>query len=119
MEPREAEFFSIEPDGNGGKQIHVFGYCYCTGDDDEEESWRNVEYTFFIEPLQDFIDRLQKNEDYVDTSACDVKQYIGDYSGEGIVNIINHYFDGHTANAELHYSEITMDTPCGDYIFFV
>lgn len=117
-EPREAEFFSIEPDGQGGKQIHIFGYCYSTGDDDEEEPWRNVEYTFFIEPLEEFIEHLKANENYVDETAGDVKQYIGDYADDGIVDIINHYFNGHTADAVLHYSEIAIDTPCGDYMFY-
>ena len=109
-EPEAMEFYSIEPDGQGGKQIHVWGYCYTEG------PWRNVEYTGFIEPLQEFIDHLKQNENYVDDTAADVKQYIGDYTDEGMADIINHYFCGHTANRRLHYSEITIDTPCGDYI---
>lgn len=116
-EPEEMEFYSIEPDGKGGKQIHVFGYCYCNGEDNGEGSWRNVEYTWFIEPLHEFIEHLKQDEDYVDNTAAELNQYIGDYTDEGIVDIINHYFCGRTANAELHYSEITIDTPCGDYMF--
>lgn len=115
-EPEEMEFYSIEPDGKGGKQIHVLGYCYTEGDDQGDGPWRNVEYTGFIEPLQEFIDHLKQNENYVDETAADVKQYIGDYTDEGMTDVINHYFDGHTANRRLHYSEITIDTPCGDYI---
>lgn len=115
-EPEEMEFYSIEPDGQGGKQIHVWGYCYTEGDDQGEGPWRNVEYTGFIEPLQEFIDHLRENENYVDDTAADVKQYIGDYTDDGMVDVINHYFCGHTANRRLHYSEITIDTPCGDYI---
>lgn len=115
-EPEEMEFYSIEPDGKGGKQIHVLGYCYTEGDDQGEGPWRNVEYTFFIEPLQEFIDHLKQNENYVGDTAADVKQYIGDYTDEGMADVINHYFDGQTANRRLHYSEITIDTPCGDYI---
>jgi len=116
MEPEAMEFYSIEPDGKGGKQIHVLGYCYTEGDDQGEGPWRNVEYTFFIEPLQEFIDHLLEDENYVDDTASELKQYIGDYTDEGMVDIINHYFCGHTANRCLHYSEITIDTPCGDYI---
>ena len=116
-EPEEMEFYSIEPDGQGGKQIHVWGYCYTEGDDQGEGPWRNVEYTGFIEPLQEFIDHLRENENYVDETAADVKQYIGDYTDEGMADVINHYFCGHTANRRLHYSEITIDTLCGDYCF--
>ena len=116
-DPQEAEFFSIEPDGNGGKQIHIFGYCYI-GEDDGKGPWRNVEYTGFIEPLQEFIKHLKADENYVDNTAANLNQYIGDYTDEGIVDIINHYFNSHTADRLLYYSEITMDTPCGDYMFY-
>ena len=116
MEPQDdMEFFSIEPDGHGGKQIHIFGYCYM-GDDIGEGPWRNVEYTFFIEPLSEFIEHLEKNENYVNDTAANVKQYISDYTEEGITDIINHYFNGHEADGFLHYSELSMDTPCGDYV---
>jgi len=115
-EPEEMEFYSIEPDGQGGKQIHVWGYCYTEGDDQGEGPWRSVEYTGFIEPLQEFIDHLKQNEDYVDNTAAELNQYIGDYTDEGMADVINHYFCGHTANRRLGYSEITIDTPCGDYI---
>lgn len=115
-EPEETEFYSIEPDGKGGKRIHVFGYCYCNGEDNGEGPWRNLEYTGFIEPLQEFIEHLKQDEDYVDNTAAELNQYIGDYTDEGMADVINHYFDGRTANRRLHYSEITIDTPCGDYI---
>lgn len=116
-EPKEMEFFSIEDDGHGGKQIHILGYCYTEGEDNGDGPWRNVEYTWFIEPLQEFIEHLKQDEDYVDNHASELTQYIGDHTDEEIVDIINHYFCGHTANAVLHYSDITIDTPCGDYVF--
>ena len=47
-----------------------------------------------------------------------MKQYIGDYTDDGIVDIINHYFNGRTAGSVLHYPEITIDTPVGDYMFY-
>jgi len=115
-EPKEMEFFSIACNEGGIKYIHVWGYCYC-GDDDGNGPWRHVEYTGFIEPLQEFIEHLQAEENYVDNHASELTQYIGDYQDDGIVDIINHYFNGETANDVLHYSEITIDTPCGDYVF--
>lgn len=114
-EPEEMEFYSIEPDGQGGKQIHILGYTYAS-DNNTKDYWRVAEGTFMIFPLQEFIDNLQQDEDYVSNLWCDAKQYEGDYTDEQVVDIINHYFDGRTANRRLHYSEITIDTPCGDYI---
>lgn len=116
-EPKEVEFFSIEDDGHGGKQIHVWGYTYTEGDDQGDGPWRNVEYTGFIEPLQEFIDHLNAEENYVDNHASLLTQYISDHTDEEIVDIINFYFCEHTANDVLRYSEITIDTPCGDYMF--
>lgn len=115
-EPKEMEFFSIEDDGKGGKQIHILGYTYAS-DNDTEDYWRVAEGTFIIIPLQEFIDNLKQNEDYVSDLWCDAKQYEGDHTDEQVVDIINHYFNGETANDVLHYSEITIDTPCGDYMF--
>lgn len=110
MEPTGTEFYSIEPDGHGGKNIHVFGYCYYV------DTWKNVEYTGFIEPLQEFIEHLKADAHYVDNAASELNQYIGDFNDTDMANIINHYFNGHTADRRLAYSEITTATPCGDYI---
>lgn len=110
-ELEEMEFYSIESDGKGGKQIHMLGYIY-----QNDDHWTGVEPAFLILPLQEFIDQLAKEEDYTDRLLSEAKLYEGDYDDEGAVDYINHYFDGHTANRRLHYSEITIDTPCGDYI---
>lgn len=109
-EPIEMDFYSIEPDGNGGKQIHVFGYCY------KEDTWRNVEYSFFIEPLRDFIEHLKADENYPYNKASELKQYISDCTANEMVEIINCYFNGGTPDYLLPYSDITIDTPCGNYI---
>ena len=114
-EPEEMEFYSIEPDGKGGKQIHILGYTYAS-DNNTKDYWRVAEGTFMIFPLQEFIDNLKQDEDHVNNLWCDAKLYEGDYTDEQVVDIINHYFNGQTANRRLHYSEITIDTPCGDYI---
>lgn len=116
-EPMELEFFSIEDDSKGGKQIHILGYLYTEGEDEGEGEWRNVEYTGFIEPLEEFVKHYAEKDNYVDDTASELKQYIGDLDDEEVVDIINHYFNGHPADYELHYSDITMDTPCGDYCF--
>ena len=114
-EPEEMEFYSIESDGQGGKQIHILGYTYAS-DNNTKDYWRVAEGSFMIFPLQEFIDNLKQDEDHVNNLWCDAKQYEGEYTDEQVVDIINHYFNGRTANRRLHYSEITIDTPCGDYI---
>lgn len=116
-EPMELEFFSIEDDGRGGKQIHVLGYLYTEGEDNGDGEWRCVEYTGFIEPLEDFIRHYAEEDNYVDNTAAELNQYIGDHTDEEVVEIINNYFDGHPADYLMEYCEVDMDTPCGDYCF--
>ena len=117
-EPKEIEFFSIDPDGNGGKEIHIGGYTYDSGcDDGDGLSWRNVEFTFCIIPLKEFIKNLEEDDGYIDTIESEIKQYIGDCTEEEIVEYINNYFNGKPADYTLTYGEITEDTPCGNYCF--
>lgn len=116
-EPMEIEFYSIEEDGRGGKQIHILGYLYTNGEDNGDGEWRNVEYTGFVEPLEDFIRHCAEDEDYVENTAAELNQYIGDHTDEQVVDIINHYFNGHPADYVLHYAFVDMETPVGDYVF--
>jgi hypothetical protein len=116
-EPKELEFFSIEEDYTGKKQIHIGGYLYESDTDEGEGYWRNVEFTFCIIPLEEFIKNLQEDENYISNIESEVKQYIGDHTDEEVVEIINNYFDGNPADYTLHYGEITEDTPCGNYCF--
>lgn len=116
-EPMELEFFSIEPDGKGGKQIHILGYIYGGAGDEGCGDWRLVEYSGFIEPLENFIQKYTENMDYVDETASELKQYISDYTDNGVVRIINNFFGGHPADFLLNYCNVTMETPCGNYCF--
>ena len=116
--PEELEFYSIEPDGQGGKQIHMLGFTYDSGSDNGNGTWRAVEPCGVIVPIAEFIEGVRADEDggYAYDLMCEAKQYEGDYTEEGIVEYINHFFDGHAANCRLSYGEITEDTPCGDYV---
>ena len=115
--PKELEFFSIEENNNGEKQVHIGGYIYSSDEDNGDGYWRNVEFSFCIIPLEEFIKNLEEDDNYIDTIESENKQYIGDCTDEDAVEIINSYFDDNPADYTLHYGEITMDTPCGNYCF--
>ena len=70
----------------------------------------------FYEPLNEFVQHLKDNENYVDDTYCECKQYQGDYDADGIVDVINTYFNGNPADNYLGFSEVTEDTPCGNYV---
>ena len=120
--PQELDFFTIY-EQDGIKYIHIFGYSYKS-DSNEYVSesnpdgiyWANMECCWFIFPLAEFITNLKENENFVDDTYCELNQYQGDLTAEEMTNTINSYFDGSPADAYLGFEEITMNTPCGNYV---
>lgn len=110
MERLEKDFYAIEIDGQGKKVVHIYGYAYDTGFNDENP-YRLVEFTFFIIPIEKFVNMTT---DEIHNEECNVKTYIGDYGEEEIVNALDNYFD-ETPKA-LAFESVTLDTPCGVYI---
>lgn len=110
--PAEMDFYQIF-EVNGVKHIHVFGYCYKNDD-----HWTNIEFTGFIEPLSEFIKNVDVDSDYVDEKSCDIKQFWNDFSEDEMLDAINHYFSGQPAQYAASYSDLTMDSPCGDYVVY-
>lgn len=107
---KELDLYDIEMDENGNKQIHILAYTYY-GD-----QWAFVELTWFIEPLDEFVEHVKEDKYYVVQQMSEYKQYQSDCTSKEIVDIINHYFDGESADYILPYTEITTDTPCGCYV---
>lgn len=110
-EYQDLDFYSIETNSAGVKQIHIFGFTYY-GDDNPNY----VDVCSFIEDLDSFICHVADDESYVDSELSVRKQYVEVFTEEEIVEIINQYFDGRPADYILNYSEITMNTPCGNYV---
>lgn len=107
---KELDFYSIYVNSRGEKEIHVYGYSYY-GD-----NWIMADACFFILKLADFIEGVNDSEDYVNNMYSEVKQYEEDFSEEETVEHINSYFDGSPADYYLPFSEIIMETPCGNYV---
>jgi len=114
-EPAELEFYSIE-NGKTGKNIHLMGYTYDSECDNGQGTWRLLEPCFVIVPIAEFIEGVKSSEGYTDNLISEAKQYIEDMDEQGVVECINEYFNGKPADYRLHYSEITIDTPCGNYV---
>jgi hypothetical protein len=137
--PIEAEFFSIYTRG-GIKYIHLWGYTYesssnefITEDNPDGIYWANMEACGLEIPLAEFLEESKGYEsiqDYTNELYEQCTQYQGDYDAEGMAVTINHYYNDivfsvdypsrneGNPDAILDYSEVTMDTPDGDYIIY-
>ena len=121
--PFEGEFYSIWEE-DGVKVIHINGYTYksdstefITKDNPNGIYWANLEVCWFIFPLAEFIAMYkERGSEWVDECYEERNQYQGDLTADQMVNTINHYFDGHTADAYLDFGELTEETPCGNYV---
>ena len=105
--PKEIEFFSIE--GNP-KTIHIEGYTYY-GD-----NWAYADVCGFIVPLDEFVQNMKDDPDYVADLESECKQYQEEKTDKEVLDIINTYFGGLPADRILSFEEITNDTPCGNYV---
>ena len=121
--PIEADFYSIV-EQSGEKFIHINGYTYksdstefITEDNPNGTYWANLEVCWFVFTLAEFVKNYkEKGYEWVDEVYCDLNQYQGDLTEREMTETINRYFDGHGADAYLDFSELTEDTPCGNYI---
>lgn len=108
-EPKEVDFYTIFLNGNGEKMIEILGY---TGKGD---NWYFMDAVCSL-PLSEFVDRLDKEEYFIDAIYECCKQYQTDCTDKEILKVINTYFNGDPADYLLDFNEITMETPCGRFI---
>lgn len=115
------DFYSIFDDC-GVKSIHILCYYWerdiLLDDPNERDedgrpmNWARTDGTFIIVPLEEFIANYkQKNIQYTGEYLwVNTKQYQYDMSEEMARAEAEGYY------VPLHYSEITIDTPYGEYI---
>lgn len=111
--PFYGDFYSIT-EMDGIKYLHVFGYFY------DGDGWQLNEVGRFYLPLSEFVREMNTYEDkwdYIDEWYEGCPQYLKEYdTEEECVKDINTFFDGKPADAYLFLTELTEDTPCGNYI---
>ena len=95
----------------GNKCIHIVGNWYYTSDE-YEKPYRDLEVSWFIVPLKDFLTWDTDDYDYFQEN---LKQYISDRSESEMVEEWSEFLDKHEF-VELGFDELTMDTPLGFYV---
>lgn len=108
----DCDLYSIEMN-DGRKVIHVNGYFYDACGD-EEKPIRHVEACWCYVDIEELV-QVEDRQDAVDEAFSYCKQYIADLTNEEAQEQLDHYFNGNPPS-RLCYSDITLDTPCGDYI---
>lgn len=106
-------FYSIGMDGDR-KVIHLSGNVYFNDGDETETCYRIAEWVFLYFDVEEAQMMLNTDTffDYIYTRI----NYIGDISKKEADEMCKSYFNGQSGT-ELHISDITADTPCGDYWF--
>lgn len=101
----------------GKKFIHILG-CFCCNNPKEETYYYN-EYIGLEVPLSEFCKSYVKNVCYIYDLYNQAKQTFESVKGkENCIKQINTYFNGKPADKALWYTDITPDTPDGNYIRF-
>ena len=107
-------FYSIELDGSGNKQIHMYGNLYFNDVDETEKKYRHAECTFLYISLTELKDLIKDDVffDYVNERVA----YLGDITADEADEMCNEYFDGNPG-VNLHIKNVNEETACGDYWF--
>lgn len=108
----EKDLYSIYERG-GVKHIHFFGYLYYDGEP-ADLPYRNIEYTGFEDTLANYLAWRADKHEY-DRRQAECQQYISDLSKTDAEDTFMCYFGG-SAPKSLPLGDVSMETPCGDYI---
>ena len=110
-------FYSLEKDDKGNQRIHLSGNVYYNDSDGGKFPFRIAEWVGFEMEVTQAKEMLSENEffNFFDFVSESVK-YLDDLTEQGAKEMCKTYFNG-TSGTELHISDITEDTPCGDYWF--
>ena len=108
--PKEFDFYAIEADELGQKQISLLGYTY------KGDNWKTIDVRGVCLPLSEFVEGMKGHEDYVQSLLEWSKEYEHDVTDEECVKAINHFFDGYPARYRLKFEDVTIDTPFGNYV---
>lgn len=110
-------FYSLEENANGEQVIHLSGNVYENdGRTDTEDCFRVVEWTSLCMSV-DKAKRMIEYDDFYEYVQERVN-YIDDLTEKEAKELCETYHNGQ-ADTELPISEITDDTPCGDYWFYM
>ena len=111
-EPHEGEFFSIVEYGTG-KEVELLGFNW-----EDEGKWHFVETRLQAIPIEEFIEGYRKEGfEYVQRLEETARQTQYDLTKkEALVDYTRKAFGGQPPVAHLPFSQITVNSPIGNYI---
>ena len=113
-EPLGVNLYSIVEEG-GRKIVQLLGYTWnAWGTRGPHCPWVYCEYRNYDMPIEEFVDH-KDDPDYFFNTGTAKYQAEQDCQAEDIVEILNGYFYGEGPDKFLPYSEVSIDTPCGNY----
>ena len=104
-------FYILEEDNLGNKQIRM--ECNVYGN--QEEGFHCNEWVGCIVSISEAQALIKDNEFY--STLDEIVRYSGDLTEYEASAVCELYFDGTSSGEKLKITDITTDTPCGDYYF--
>ena len=121
--PFECELYSVTewgkrtPDEKSDLRVELAGFLW-----QDDGPWHFTETRQYGIPVAEFAQKYKEYEErgkeYVTELQVDARQYEQEMNRKEALEYILAYFNGELADKNLHYSEITADTPAGNYITF-
>lgn len=108
--PKALDCYAIELDDLGQKQISLLGYTY------KGDQWKTIDVRGVCLPLSEFVEGMEESEDYVQSLLECSKEYEHDVTAEECCVAINRFYDGKPADYYLNFTDVTIDTPVGNYV---
>lgn len=106
-------FYSVEMDGDR-KVVHLSGNVYFNDADETETCYRIAEWTFLCFNVNEA--QLMFDTDTFYEFINERVNYLTNISKQEANEMCKSYFNGRSGT-ELHISDLTANTPCGDYWF--
>lgn len=105
-------FFKIEKE-DVTKNVHILGNVYFCDVDSSNTNYRIAEWTGLDIPVEEVQPLVDKKEfmDYINEKVA----YLEDITKEEAEEICKTYYNGTTGGRELNLTELSKETPCGEY----
>ena len=108
------KYFYIIENKDEKRAVHMQGNIFYNSSDSSNKKYRSAEWNFLYFDIEEA--QLMLDTDTFYEFINEKVNYLGDYTKKEALDLCKNYFNGRSGT-ELHISDITNETPCGEYWF--